>query len=138
MLRVNKKIEYGIIALHYLAQQEEQTASVREIAATCKIPETLLSKIMQTMKSKGIVQPMYGNQGGYKLTRSLNEINLLEITQMIQGPIQLTECVETETHTCPVKATCTIISPMNILNQKIVKLFQSTSLEALADRKNVV
>lgn len=138
MLRVNKKIEYGVIALLYLAQQDEQTASVREMAATCKIPETLLSKIMQTMKSKGLVQPMYGNQGGYKLNRQLQDINLLEITQILQGPIQFTECVGTESNSCPVKASCTIISPMNVLNQKIVKLFQSTSLEALADRKNAV
>lgn len=138
MLRVNKKIEYGIIALLYLAQQEEQTASVREMANTCGIPETLLSKIMQTMKSKGFVQPMYGNQGGYRLTRQLNDINLLEITQSLQGPIQVAECVGTEANSCPVKDSCSIISPMNVLNQKIIHLFQSTSLEALAQRKSAL
>lgn len=138
MLRVNKKIEYGIIALLYLAQQEDQTASVREMAKTCGIPETLLSKIMQTMKTKGFVQPMYGNQGGYKLTRSLTDINLLEITQTLQGPIQVTECMGTDNNTCPVKNSCSIISPMNVLNQKIVHLFESTSLEALAQRKTAI
>jgi Rrf2 family protein len=138
MLRVTKKIEYGIIAILYLAQQENQSASVREMASTCGIPETLLSKIMQSMKAQGLVQPMYGNQGGYKLVRHLNEINLLEITQMLQGPIQVTECVGDSENSCPVKESCTIISPMNILNQKIVNLFQSTSLEALAHRKTAV
>ena len=138
MLRVNKKTEYGIIALLYLAQQDEQTASVRQMASTCSIPETLLSKIMQTMKAKGLVQPMYGNQGGYKLTRSLNDINLLEVAQTLQGPIQVTECVGDTGNQCPVKSSCTIISPMNVLNEKIVTLFQSTSLEALAHRKTAV
>lgn len=138
MLRVNKKIEYGIIALLYLAQQEEQTASVREMAKTCGIPETLLSKIMQTMKSKGFVQPMYGNQGGYRLTRQLNDINLLEITQSLQGPIQFTECAGVDSNSCPVKDSCSIISPMNVINQKIIHLFQSTSLEALAQRKSAL
>lgn len=138
MLRVNKKIEYGIIALLYLANRDGQTASVREMASSCAIPETLLSKIMQTMKSKGFVQPMYGNQGGYRLTRPLDEINLLEITQTLQGPIQVAECMGTDETTCPVKDSCTIISPMNILNQKIIHLFQSTSLEALAQRKQTL
>ena len=138
MLRMNKKTEYGIIALLYLAEQAEQTASVRQMASTCGIPETLLSKIMQTMKAKGLVQPMYGNQGGYKLTRPLQDINLLEVAQTLQGPIQVTECVGDEAHECPVKASCTIISPMNVLNEKIMDLFQSTSLEALANRKTAV
>ena len=138
MLRVNKKIEYGIIALLYLAQKEEQTASVREMAVSCSIPEALLSKIMQTMKSKGFVQPVYGNQGGYKLTRSLTDINLLEITQTFQGPIQVAECLSSENHKCPAKALCTIISPMTVLNQKIVTLFESTSLENLANRKTAI
>jgi Rrf2 family protein len=138
MLRVTKKIEYGIIALLYLAQQEEQTASVREMASKCGISETLLSKIMQTMKAEGFVQPMYGNQGGYKLMKSLTDINLLEITQILQGPIQVTECVGTEDNNCPVKGSCTLISPMNVLNQKIINLFQSTSLENLAHRKTAV
>ena len=55
MLRLNKKIEYGVLALLYLSNKEEKAASVREMAATCGISETLLSKIMQSMKNEGIV-----------------------------------------------------------------------------------
>ena len=35
MLRVNKKMEYGIIALLYLDTKEDKVASVREIATEC-------------------------------------------------------------------------------------------------------
>ena len=135
MLRVNKKVEYGVIALLYLAAKDDKVASVREMANHCSVPETLLSKIMQSMKNEGLVGAVYGNQGGYRLMKGLGEINLLELTKVLDGPIQVAECLQPGNETCPVKTACTIISPMNVLNQKIVDLFQATSLESLATRK---
>lgn len=134
MLRLNKKIEYGVIALLYLHDKEDQVASVREMAAQCGIPETLLSKIMQTMKNQGFVIASYGNQGGYRLNKEIGQINLLELTTLLVGPVQVTECLDPE-GACPVKENCTIVSPMQLLNTKIMKLFEQTSLETLAVRK---
>lgn len=138
MLRVNKKIEYGVIALLYLANKSDQVASVREMSETCGISETLLSKIMQSMKNDGIVSAHYGNQGGYRLSKVLSEINLLDLTRTLVGPVQVTECLEPGNEECPVKSSCTIVTPMTVLNKKIMELFQSTSLETLAGRKEAV
>lgn len=135
MLRVNKKLEYGIIALLYLASREEKSASVREMAEACHLPETLLSKIMQSMKGEGYVAAIHGNQGGYRLNRDLAEINLLGLTQTLVGPVMVAECLEPGNEGCPVGTSCTIMSPMHNLNQRIIKLFEGTSLESLATRK---
>lgn len=138
MLRMNKKIEYGVIALLYLDGKEDKVASVREMSAACGIPETLLSKIMQSMKNEGLVLAVYGNQGGYRLEKNLASISLLDLTQLLSGPVQVAECIEPGNSSCPAKAACRIVSPMNVLNQKIIDLFQQTSLESLAGRKLVV
>jgi len=135
MIRVNKKIEYGVLALLYLDAKEDKAASVREMATNCGVPEALLSKIMQSIKNVGYVSAVYGNQGGYKLTKTLSDINLLGLTEVLDGPIQVAECLEEGPRTCPAKSACTIAEPMHVLNQKIIELFQSTSLEQLAIKK---
>jgi len=135
MLRVNRKTEYGILALLHLANQPERVSSVREIAERCNIPETLLSKIMQRMKNVGIVGAVYGNHGGYRLNRDLAHISLLDINQVLVGPVRVASCLEPGSEQCPVQGNCAILSPMNVLNQKIITLLQSTSLETLAQRK---
>lgn len=135
MLRLNKKLEYGIIALLHLDSCPDRIASVREIANHCNIPETLLSKIMQHMKNVGFVSAVYGNNGGYRLNRELSQINLLDINQVLVGPVQVTECLEPGNAQCPAIDQCSIATPMTILNQKLIHLFQSTSLETLAMRK---
>ena len=134
MLRVSKKVEYGVIALLHLASQPELTASVREIASTCNIPEPLLSKIMQSMKNTGFVSAVYGNHGGYRLNRDLSTITLLDVNQLFAGPVQVAECLNGSTD-CPAKISCSIIAPMDVLNQKIIRLFQSTSLQSLSEKK---
>ncbi len=136
MLRVNKKMEYGILALLHLASEPEKTASVREIASSCKIPEPLLSKIMQSMKAAGFVSAIQGNQGGYRLSKGLADISLLDVTTLLVGPVQVTECLEPGNQHCPAKLGCAIKTPMHALNEKLIHLFQETSLETLA-RKTV-
>ena len=133
MLRMNKKVEYGVIALLHLAIQPERVDSVRGISAACQIPETLLSKIMQKMKSVGMVLPVHGNHGGYRLDRDLSQINLFDMNQALVGRVEVAECLSDHKESlCPAKNRCSIITPMGILNQKLIELFQSTSLETLA------
>ncbi len=135
MLRINRKMEYGIIALLYLDTKDDRTASVREIASECGVPEPLLSKVMQSMKSRGLVSPVYGNHGGYRLNQTLAEINLLDLSQMLVGPVQVAACLEPGKSDCPAHSHCTLITPMSVLNKKIMDLFQSTSLANLAKRE---
>lgn len=137
MLRVNKKLEYGIIALLYLASEKDRVASVREIAKTSRIPEALLSKVMQAMKNVGLVAASHGNHGGYRLNRSLADISLLELTQVLVGPLHVTECMEPGNDTCPVRLNCNIVTPMAVINEKIIRLFTDTSLESLAMKRSV-
>lgn len=138
MLRINKKMEYGIIALLYLNGKTDKVASVREIAAECSVPETLLSKIMQSMKSENLVAAVHGNHGGYRLTQSLSEISLFDLSRTLVGPVHVASCLEPGNKECPAHSQCTIITPMTVLNQKLIALFQSTSLETLTARKAAV
>ena len=134
MLRVNKKVEYGVIALLHLAKQPERVDSVKGISSACQIPETLLSKIMQRMKSVGMVYPVHGNHGGYRLERNLSQINLFDMNEVLVGPVRMVECLHEKENHCPAKDRCTIVTPMSRLNQKLIELFQSTSLETLAKK----
>ncbi len=125
-------MEYGIIALLHLSQEPQKVASVREISATCHIPEALLSKVMQMMKNAGMVKVTHGNHGGYQLNRELSHISLLDISNVLVGPVQITECQEPGNNECPARQGCRLVTPMTALNQKLIDIFQATSLESIA------
>ncbi len=124
------------MALLYLSTKSDRTASVREIAAHRGLPEPLLSKVMQSLKGNLFVLPVYGNHGGYRLNKELSEISLLKLNESLVGPVQVATCLEPGREVCPMKQGCTIVSPMTLLNQKIVQLFQDTTLETLTRTGN--
>lgn len=131
-------MEYGILALLHLSAEPAKVASVREIASHCHIPEALLSKVMQRMKAAGIVKVTHGNHGGYQLDRELATISLLDMSDVLVGPVQLTECLEPGNSDCPAKTGCRLATPMLMLNQKLIQLFQATSLESIAAQRIAV
>jgi Rrf2 family protein len=131
MFRMNKKMEYGILALLYLGEKEDHRASVREMAAHCHIPETLLSKIMQVMKNRSLVKAVYGNQGGYELAVSLGDISLLDLSTALVGPVEIVECLSAGNNRCPAHSGCRLASPMQALNRRVQELFKATSLDHL-------
>ena len=124
-----------MMALLYLQGKQDRAASVREIAEHHGIPEPLLSKVMQSLKSNLLVSSVYGNHGGYRLNRDLSQITLYELSRSVVGPVQVAACLEPGKEACPVSAGCTILTPMSHLNQMIVQLFQETTLETLSQKE---
>jgi Rrf2 family protein len=136
MLKMNKKLEYGVMALIHLGGEKEKVSSVKENAQSYHIPENILSKVMQSLKNVGLVSPVHGNHGGYRLTKELSQINLLEINNAVVGPVQIADCLGPKNGDCPAKSACSIISPIDKLNEKIIHLFESTNIEHLFVRQN--
>ncbi|MCB0406375.1 MAG: Rrf2 family transcriptional regulator [Bdellovibrionales bacterium] len=115
-MKPNKKIEYSVAALYYLGGRPGKTASVREISSACQIPEALLSKIMQRLKRVGVVHPIHGNQGGYKLAEDPSTFSLLQISDALSDRRPSVE----------------FDSPaVSVLNRTVHQLLTSVSLESL-------
>jgi Rrf2 family protein len=75
MLKLSRKVEYGLMALKKLnSLSDGQTLTVKEIATADKIPEQLLSKLMQLLAKDEIVESIRGTQGGYKLKMTASDL----------------------------------------------------------------
>ena len=76
---------YAIEALACLARHAPDSMLVREIAVLTEIPLPYLSKIFQRLVEAGIVESKRGYKGGVRLTRSPDEISLLEINSAAES-----------------------------------------------------
>jgi DNA-binding transcriptional ArsR family regulator len=55
MLALTKKTDYALIALSHLAKRPETVVSAREIAEACGVPQPILTNILKTLASAGIM-----------------------------------------------------------------------------------
>ncbi len=78
---------HGIYALCFLKRQENGTPlSAPVVAASLGIPRDQASKVLQSLNNAGLVDSIRGRFGGYVVTKSLNEIPVVEVLDALNPP----------------------------------------------------
>lgn len=85
------------LALHALAylgfQDRNRLISSSSIANALGVSEAHLSKVLRTAVRYGIIRSARGAKGGFSLLRDPEHVSLLEIVEMIDGPIVKESCL---------------------------------------------
>jgi Rrf2 family protein len=132
MLRFTKRADYGLMAIHYIAVQEDGGAvSAKRIAEEFAIPQELLAKILQRLAKQGLITSQNGPKGGYVLARRPMDITVGQVVRALEGPINIVECLEEDSE-CPQMARCTLRRPVRKLQAAISQMLDSMSLAELA------
>jgi Rrf2 family protein len=91
---LNKKTQYALQALQYLAEHQNQVpVLISEIAEQKKIPLKFLENILLELRKEGILESKKGKGGGYFLNLPPQKIPLARIIRLIHGPIAMLPCV---------------------------------------------
>jgi len=127
MLKLTRKLEYALIALsHIQGQAAEKIVSTKEIAETHRIPLQLLAKTLQQLAKHNIIEAIQGAHGGYRLKKSLDNINMNTLIQILEGPIGIMDC--SVDSNCVQLDICNIRKPINRVNDAIVSMFDNLTL----------
>ncbi len=85
---VSAKGEYAVLAMMSLALHSgKKPLQVRSISEKRAIPLRFLEQVMSALKKKGLVESVRGPHGGYRLTRTPDQITFGEVLQAVEGPI---------------------------------------------------
>lgn len=94
MLLLSKTCNYGIRAALYVAsQQDRQFVPIREIAQELNISFHFLTKILQILTQKNIMNSYRGPNGGVSLAKSADQITIYDIIEAIDGLKLFEECI---------------------------------------------
>jgi Rrf2 family transcriptional regulator, nitric oxide-sensitive transcriptional repressor len=92
---LSQTVEYALRAVVYLASEPSEGRTTDQIAKATKVPRAYLSKVLQSLGRGGIVQSQRGLHGGMTLTRSPEQLTILEVVNAVE-PIQ-------RIRTCPLE-----------------------------------
>lgn len=107
-MRLTRACEYAIRCISYLSRiGTGVSVPKKEIAAYSEIPESFLAKIAQDLNKAGLIKIRQGSKGGYILLKAPEEITLLDVVEMMIGPIYLNDCVGRPS-TCPASPRCLV------------------------------
>ena len=80
-------------------------------------------------------QKLTGRLAAAGLLRTAPEISLADIVEAVEGPIQMTSCVDAERHECALESACQVRPHMGVVNVAVRGALQGVSLSSLAEVK---
>src|SRR5438132_9596439 len=128
MLRFTKRADYGLMAIHYIAVQEDVGAvSAKRIAEEFGIPPELLAKILQRLAKRRLIASHNGPKGGYVLSRHPSEITVGEVIRALEGPINIVSCLDHGG--CPKELRCNLLRSVQEHQAAITQISVTRGLE---------
>ncbi len=92
-MRLTTKGRYAVTAMLDLAiQRNSASVTLRTIAENQKISLSYLEQLFAKLRKHGLVKGVRGPGGGYRLSRSADEISIADIIIAVDEPLQFTDC----------------------------------------------
>ena len=135
MLKISKLSDYGLLATVYLARHRGTVVAAREIANFYHLPVPMVTKVLKTLHSGGLVESHRGAGGGYSFDRDSARITLGDLLEVLEGPWDLVECEtrDDEGHAlCAIRSCCPSRRMMFGINRAIKGAFEQVTLDDLA------
>ncbi len=89
----SQTVEYALRAMVQLAYAGEGGSSTDELAQLTRVPRAYLSKVVQGLRGAGLLRSQRGIGGGVYLSRSPEEITILDVVNAVEPLLRI--------HTCP-------------------------------------
>lgn len=90
MFSFTTKSAYGLDAILDLARRYGSgLVQVKDIAERHGIPAPYLVQILNLLAHAGLVRAVRGQQGGYELVRHPKAITLMNVFEVLEGPLEL-------------------------------------------------
>jgi Rrf2 family protein len=137
---LTKKSKYALKALVYISRQPLSTfVSANEIATHFNISHKFLETILNELSRVLIIKSKKGKNGGYQLNKTADEIDMLTILRLFDGPIALTLCVSEGRYEhcqeCTNNELCGLRNVAQEIKNLMVVKYKETTIANLVERE---
>jgi Rrf2 family protein len=88
MISITSKSPYAVLALAELARSGgPEPVSIGELARRRDVPVQFLEQLFAVLRRGGIVSSQRGVKGGYRFAREPSAITVLEVVELLDGPL---------------------------------------------------
>ncbi|MEW6456370.1 MAG: Rrf2 family transcriptional regulator [Acidobacteriota bacterium] len=128
---ITRKTDYAIRCVLYLSEKKGIIANVDEIAKSMLIPKSFLAKILQKLEKTGIVKSNKGRKGGFSLGKEPKGVSLMEVIEIIQGPLSINVCA-IDKRKCDLSNICSVHPVWGKIKKETEEKLKKMSFEALS------
>ncbi|RTE64621.1 Rrf2 family transcriptional regulator [Amphritea opalescens] len=101
-MRLTAFTDFGLRTLMYLASlEEDQLSSVAEVSGVYGVSRSHMVKVIGQLAKSGYVQTIRGKNGGIRLARQPDLINIGDVIEQLENHLDGVDCVTTSCQLAP-------------------------------------
>ena len=130
-MRITQEADYAL-RISYLLAQSGKLMDAGSISQAVGVTDRFTVKILRKLVQSGIVTSQKGACGGYMLAVSPSEVSMRQILEIIDGPLVISRCLETEyecSRTGEKKHCCTFHRIFDRLSKSLVDKLDTVTLD---------
>ena len=136
-MKISTRGRYALRFFIYLASQNNDKVSLKEVALHEEISMKYLEQIVPNLAKDKLIYSTRGAKGGYSLTKNPSEYCVLEILESVEGKMEVVSCVnKTGTASCHRLFKCKTAPLWKGLTKHIVDYLKGVTLEDLLINEN--
>jgi Rrf2 family protein len=135
---LSKSCQYAIRALVYVTRESydsDKKIGLQQISKGISAPSHFLAKILQNLARHGMILSFKGPGGGFVATQSTRDSTILDIIQVIEGPMYCDRCL-LGLPNCSDTKPCPSHFAYKPVREELKKLFEETTIGRLSDNLN--
>lgn len=105
-MRLTQYSNFALRTLQFLALRAPEIVTVDDVARAHRISRAHLVKVAYDLSQRGYIETLRGRNGGMRLARKAEEITIGEVIRWTEAPLELVECFNPDTNTCPLQGHC--------------------------------
>jgi Rrf2 family protein len=127
--------KYAIRAVIYLAVNSEagNKIGIKQISKDLDIPAPFLGKILQLLAKHKLLSSTKGPNGGFGLTKTKEDIFLMDIVEVIDGIDSFHKCVIGVKYCAEQEKPCALHTRYSHLREEIRKTFEAVTIRELSN-----
>ena len=96
-MKLSTKGRYGVKAMVDLAVNHDgKPVSIKSISQRQNISEYYLEQLFAPLRRAEFIKSVRGAQGGYILNKEARDITVLDIMDVLEGPIEVSDCLDSD------------------------------------------
>lgn len=134
-MKLTSYTNYALRSLQLAALHAPHLVRVEDVANIHQLSKPHIVKIVHELGKAGYVETVRGRNGGFRLAQHAHTIVIGDVVRITEGPLDVVECFNTETNTCPLIGICKLSRAMMRATDAFMAVLDDLTVADIAANK---
>lgn len=138
MIKLSRLADYAVVLLTQMGSDAKAVHNALDLAEKTGLPVPTVSKVLANLARSRVLTSVRGAKGGYRLAAAPGRITVAQVISAIDGPIALTQCVDTSADICVVETLCPSRAGWHKINRAVERALSEVTVADLIGEPPII